>query len=102
MNETHTQHRYRYGFKRHIPIDDLQDTLTLAVLTVESLHGRSRVRLDGRWRLDRQRRTLEIDGSTELGQNLASVFTGLVSREFGDRAFHMLRAKSRPSNGARR
>ena len=80
-----------YRFRRHIDVDDLQDTLTLAVLGAENLHGRARVRLDGWWRLDRQRRQCTIDASTAIGQDIARLFTGFLSQEFGEGAFTVLR-----------
>jgi len=81
---------YRYSFKRHLDIDDVQDTLTLSILGAENLHGRARVRLDGWWRLDRQRRTCTIDASTPVGQDVAKLFTGYLAREFGENAFRVL------------
>lgn len=94
MNKTPLRHRYTYRFKRHIDIDDVLDTLTLSIIGTENLHGRSRVRLDGWWRLDRQRRLCLIDASTDVGEDLAKLFTGYLSREFGERAFSVQRPQS--------
>ncbi len=91
MTENPNQRHYRYRFKRHIDIDDVQDTLTLAILGAENLHGRARVRLDGWWRLDRQRRRCTIDGSTTVGEDINRLFAGYLSREFGDRSFTVRR-----------
>ena len=90
MNEGYSQ-CYRYAFKRHVDIDDVQDTLTLAIIGAENLHGRSRVRMDGWWRLDRQRRTCTIDASTEVGQDIARLFTGYLAKEFGETSFSVKR-----------
>ena len=87
MNQSAEQRQYRYNFKRHVDIDDVQDTLTLAILGAENLHGRARVRLDGSWKLDRQRRRCEIDASTEVGLDIARLFIGYLAQEFGERAF---------------
>ena len=83
--------RYEYTFRRHVSMADVQDSLTLAILGAENLHGRSLVRLDGWWRLDRQRRKCSIDGSTKVGQAIAGLFAGYLSREFGDQAFRVRR-----------
>ncbi len=96
MTENPNQRHYRYRFKRHIDIDDVQDTLTLAILGAENLHGRARVRLDGWWRLDRQRRRCTIDGSTEVGEDINRLFAGYLSREFGERSFTVRRAQIDP------
>jgi hypothetical protein len=87
---------YRYTFKRHLDINDVQDTLTLAILGAENLHGRARLRLDGSWRLDRQRRTCVIDASTQVGQDIARLFVGYLAREFGERAFRVVSTPKTP------
>ena len=87
MQKTREKDQYVYRFRRQIDIDDVQDTLTLSVLGAENLHGRARVRLDGWWRLDRQRRQCSIDASTTVGQDIARLFTGFLSQEFGEKAF---------------
>jgi hypothetical protein len=91
MGETKENERYIYRLRRHIDINDVQDTLTLAVLSTENLHGRARVRLDGWWRLDRQRRLCSIDASTAVGQDIARLFAGFLAQEFGERAFTVQR-----------
>lgn len=83
---------YHYTFKRHVPIDDVQDTLTLSILGAEHLHGRAKIRLDGWWRLDRQRRVCMIDASTPVGADIAKLFNGYLSREFGESAFRVMSA----------
>jgi len=88
---------YRYTFKRHVDIDDVQDSLTLAVLSAEELHGRAQTRLDASFHLDRQRRTCTIDASTPVGQDVAKLFTGYLAREFGENAFRVLSATKTPN-----
>ena len=90
MATTQQKSQYQYRFKRYLDIGDVQDTLTLAVLGAENLHGRARIRLDGSWRLDRQRRTCTIDASTEVGQDIAQLFAGYLAQEFGERAFRVV------------
>jgi hypothetical protein len=97
--KSHSHQRYsHYRFKRHIDIDSVQDALTLAVCEAGGVHGRSRVRLDGWWWLDRQRRSCTIDASTQVGQDIARLFTGYLAKEFGEKAFTV----QRPENGRRR
>ena len=91
MPKTREKDQYVYRFRRHIDIDDVQDTLTLAVLGAENLHGRARIRLDGWWRLDRQRRRGVIDASTSVGENIAQLVTGFLTQEFGDGAYMVQR-----------
>jgi hypothetical protein len=63
----------------------------LAVLAAESLHGRSLVQLDASFRLDSKKRTCVVGASTEVGQTIARIFTGYLSREFGEGAFTVVR-----------
>ena len=92
-NQTESQATYKYSFKRHVDIDDVQDTLTLAILGAENLHGRAKVRLNGWWRLDRQRRVCVIDSSTPVGEDINKLFTGYLGKEFGENAFRVTSVK---------
>jgi len=78
---------YQYSFQASLDLDDVQDTLTLAILGAENLHGRARVRLDGWWQLDRQQRQCVIDCSTSVGDDIARLFTGYLAQEYGEQAF---------------
>lgn len=81
-----TKHIYRYRFARTVPARDIEETLMLALMAVESLHGRARLRMDGRYRFDKERHLCEIDASTKVGVDLAEIFTGYATREYGDDA----------------
>jgi len=85
--------QYKFTFRRHIDIEGVADALTLSILRAENLHGRSKVRMDGWWRFDRQRRSCVIDAATEVGKSIARLFTGYLSKEFGERSFHVLPVK---------
>lgn len=81
-----TKHIYRYRFARTVPARDIEETLMLALMAVESLHGRARLRMDGRYRFDKEQHVCEIDASTKVGADLAEIFTGYATREYGDDA----------------
>ena len=82
---------YRYTFDRSVAWRDLEESLLLAVLAVECLHGEARVRLDGRYRLDGDRSICVIDTATDVGRDINRIFTGFVSREFGRASFRVER-----------
>jgi len=82
---------YRYNFDSKIPIRDVEESLFLAVFAAESLHGRSLVHLDASFRLDPRKRTCVVDGATKVGRTIARIFTGYLSREFGEGAFTVVR-----------
>lgn len=87
-----THDTYKYRFDESVPTQELEDTFMLAV---ESLHGRSRVRMESRFNLDKARRTCVIDASTDVGSDLARIFTGFATREYGERS--VLIERSLPS-----
>ena len=87
-----TQETYKYRFdKEAVPSQDLEDTFMLALLAVESLHSRSRVRMECRFVIDKHNRTCVIDAVTTVGRDLARIFTGFVTREYGERAVRIKR-----------
>ena len=78
---------YVYTFRAELPMEEVQDSLTLATMAAESLHGRSRVRLEARFVLEPGQHTCRIEAATPVGQDLASIFTGLLARQFGEEGF---------------
>ena len=83
---------YRYRFKEKISLKEIEDSLFLSVLATESVFGRSRIRLDASFYLDKKKRACVIDASTEVGRHIASVFTGFLMQEFGEDAFRVERS----------
>jgi len=80
---------YTYKFTERVPFPDVEDTLHLAVLAAESLHGRSRVRLNAFFSLDKDKRSCVIDAGNDVGRDINRIFTGYVTSEFGDGAFQV-------------
>ncbi len=81
----------RFAFDSSVPMTEVEATLRLALLAVESLHGEDRVRLDARVSVDRATRACVIHLASEVGRALALVFGGYVRREFGDGAVQIER-----------
>ena len=90
---------YRYNFDSKVPIRDVEESLLLAVLAAESLHGRSLVRLDASFCLDSHKRSCVVDAATEVGRAIARIFTGFLTREFGEEAFKVERVGGVPFVG---
>ncbi len=86
-----TQETYKYRFDQTVQAQDLEDTFMLALLAVESLHSRSRVRMEGQFKIDKNNCTFIIDAATTVGRDLARIFTGFVTCEYGDHAVHIKR-----------
>ena len=77
----------KFMFKDSVPMMEVEATLRLALLAVESLHGEDRLRLETPAQVDRARRACLVDTTTEVGRTLATVFGGYIRREFGADAF---------------
>ena len=85
----------RYTFEPDVPVKNVEETLMLAVLAAESLHGRAHVRLDASFCLDAKKRCCVVDARSEVGRSIARVFTGFLTQEFGDAAFGVERVAER-------
>jgi hypothetical protein len=65
----------------------IEGHLALAVIAAECTFGKPRVRISAAYCLSKDKPHLAIDVSTEVGELIAQVFTGLVMRELGEEAF---------------
>jgi hypothetical protein len=92
-----TKRIYRYRFEDPVPLDEVEDTLVLALLAVEALHGEAQVRLDAVHHFDREQRACVIDATTPVGRSLNKLFTNFLSREFGEKAFTVERVAGAPT-----
>lgn len=77
------QQTYKYRFDPQVPAREFEETFCLALLATESLHGPSLVRMDCKFKVDKENRMITVDASTRTGSDLAKIFTGLCEREFG-------------------
>jgi len=82
---------YRYRFTENVSLRDIEETLLLAVLAAESLHGQSRVRLDVAYCIEEGKRACVIDAGTQVGRDISRIFTGFAMCEFGADAFQVER-----------
>lgn len=86
---------YRYTFSPDVAVEDLESSLLLSIVGVECLHGESQARLDIQHLLDTAARVCVIDASTDVGRDLARLFTGFLNREFGPDSFQVQRVNDR-------
>ncbi len=85
---------YRYRFVDQVPIEEIEDTLVLALLAVEGLHGEAQARLDAAHHFDRQGRACVIDAGSPVGVDFNRLFTQFLRREFGPDSFQVARVES--------
>ena len=91
-----TREVYRYRFEPSVDIGEVEASLLLALIAVESLHGESRVRLEASHAMDAEGRTCVIDASCAIGRDLNRLFVGFVRREFGEDSFRVERVDRIP------
>jgi hypothetical protein len=88
--------QYIYSFNCDVPLHDVEITLLLALVAVESLHGETQVRLDAKHEVDADRRACTIDAATPVGRDLNRLFAGFARREYGEDAFRVDRVGVAP------
>lgn len=72
----------RYTFSKHIPLEEVEASLLLAVMACEGLHGPIDAMLDAQYFLDKSKRECVLDASTQIGRDFARLFNGFLNREF--------------------
>jgi len=87
---------YKYQFREGVSLRDIEETLLLAVLAAESLHGQCRVRLDAGYCLEESKRACIIDAATDVGRDINRIFTGFAIGEFGEDVFEVERIEGAP------
>ena len=91
-----TREIQRYAFTPSVPPDEIENTLLLAVMAAEGLHGQSRVRLDATYCFDAAKHACVIDAGSDVGRDICRMFTGFAIREFGEAAFSVCRVDGMP------
>lgn len=83
----------RFEFKKVVPMKGIDQALKWATMQAESKHGQNLVLLDKDIAHTRDFRKVEIDRTTEVGQQIALAFMDTIRRSFGREAFRVVRLK---------
>ena len=78
---------FEFRFCDTAPAEEIEATIVLTLLALESLHGEAKVRLEARHHFDSERRTCLVDATSQVGQDFARLLTGFARREYGDDGF---------------
>lgn len=100
MNQTANPTLYRYLFDSAVPMPELENTIVLAIIATESLHGEAQSRIDIGHAFDAERRACVIDATTVVGRDFNRLFVGFVTREFGADCFKVERVPNAASQPA--
>jgi hypothetical protein len=85
---------YRYCFDARLSLEEVEDTLRLALLATEGLHGEAQVHLDASHAFNSTRRSCVIDATTTVGVDFNRLFTQFLRREFGPESFQVERIEA--------
>jgi len=86
---------YRFIFDEPVPAKEIEEALFWSRLNAESIFGKAKVRLDASYSFDPEKKTCEIDKTTEVGQHIAQIFITCITRSFGDKAFTVERLRKK-------
>jgi hypothetical protein len=86
-----TLQTYLFRFGPIVPMNDVEDTLRLAILATAAIHGEADVAIDAAHEVESEQRICTIDGSTPSGRDLVRLFSSFLNREFGSRVFSVER-----------
>jgi hypothetical protein len=84
-------------FKFPGPLDReiIETQLALAIVATECTFGQPKVRVNAAYYLSKKKPLVVIDVSTEVGEHIAQVFTGLMIRQLGEDKFTVDRIRSK-------
>jgi hypothetical protein len=92
-----------FRFPEQATRERLEEHIATAILSAECIYGSAKVRISAAYNVLPGKPTCVIDTTTDVGQHIAQVFTGLVTRDLGEDAFSVTRRSSvadrAPSNG---
>jgi len=86
---------YRFRLHADVPMAEVRESLKLAVLAAEGLHGAAQVRLDFAYCADDEKRALVLEARGEAGIAVVRMFTGFLSQQIGETGFRVERVALR-------
>ncbi len=77
----------RFKFPGELDRETIEEQLALAIVSAECTFGQPRVRISAAYCVSREKPQVVIDISTEVGEHIAQIFTGLMIRQLGEDRF---------------
>ena len=81
----------KFIFNKAISKEEIEAKIALAIITAECTFGQAKVRLNAAYFATDGK--VVIDVSSDVGEHIAQVFTGLATREMGEEAFTVERIR---------
>ena len=83
----------RFEFDKSVSKQDIEEKIALAIITAECTFGKPKVRLHAAYLASDNKAVIDV--SSRVGEHIAEVFTGLMSREIGEDTFSVERMRKR-------
>ena len=80
----------KYKFKDSVDMEQAEDTLLLAIIAAEALHGRAAVRQEARYIFSEVKRSCVIERRGKISEDIIKLFTGFLIKEFGEESFSVI------------
>lgn len=81
----------RFKFKKGVSKELIEEQITLAIVTAECTFGQARVRLHACYAATDGKAVIDV--SSDVGEHIAQVFTGLMIRTVGEDSFSVERIR---------
>jgi hypothetical protein len=85
----------RFKFPEDVSAEAIEAQLTLAIVAAECAYGQAKVRINAAYCISRDKAQAIIDVSTNVGEHIAQVFTGLMIRQLGEQRFTVQRVEGK-------
>ncbi|MFA5143961.1 MAG: hypothetical protein WC522_07360 [Candidatus Omnitrophota bacterium] len=83
----------KFKFKKGITKKLIESQIAIAVVTAECMFGQAKVRLNAGYVVSKNRAVIDV--SNKVGEYIAQVFTGLITRQIGEDKFTVDRVKTK-------
>lgn len=77
----------KFTFPKELDREAIEAQLALAIISAECAFGQPRVRISAGYLISKEKPEVAIDVSTKVGEHIAQVFTGLMTRQLGEDQF---------------
>lgn len=81
----------RFSFKKNIKQKWIETHVMWAIFNAECIFGKSKVRTDTSYYISNDKPQCIIDVSTDVGEHIARLFTGMMIKELGEIGFEVNR-----------
>jgi hypothetical protein len=77
----------RFRFPPEADGEVIEAQLALAIVAAESAFGQPKVRISAAYSISKDKSRVVIDVATDVGQQIAQIFAGLMMRQLGEDGF---------------